>query len=86
MRNKNNPGRFYCDLTLNHHRTFYYLRISCWRFILEEWIDKHARKAFQGLRNVTENLKDDLTARNCNALALELSQVTSTWASIMAWY
>ena len=32
------------------------LSILCWRFILEEWIDKHARKAFQGLRNVTESL------------------------------
>ena len=32
------------------------LSISCWRFVLEEWIDKHTRKAFQGLRNVTESL------------------------------
>ena len=29
------------------------LSISCWRFILEEWIDKHTRKA---LRNVAESL------------------------------
>ena len=29
-----------------------------------EWIDKHTRKAFQGLRNVTESLKDDLIVRN----------------------
>ena len=32
--------------------------------MLEKWINKHARKTFQGLRNVTESLKDDLTVRN----------------------
>ena len=32
------------------------LSISCLRFILEEWIDKHTRKPFQGLRNDTESL------------------------------
>ena len=40
------------------------LSISCRRFILEEWIDKHTRKAFKGLRNVIESLKDGLTVRN----------------------
>ena len=64
MHYKNNPGRFYRDLTSNQPSLPVSLSISCWRFVLEEWIDKHTRKAFQGLRNLTESLYNDLTVRN----------------------